>query len=88
MRADAGRASSKSQMGDPEQSVEELQASETAGYKVGEKKTIEELAKLDEADGTLYTLSTVDTPLSSYSLSLHSITCEISLGFFIFCRFM
>ena len=31
---------------------EELQASETTGYKVGEKKTLEELQSLDANDGT------------------------------------
>jgi Rho GDP-dissociation inhibitor len=33
---------------------EELNPTNTTGYKVGEKKTLEELAQLDAQDGTLY----------------------------------
>lgn len=41
------------QMGGDNDNDEDLQASNTAGYKVGEKKTAEELAKLDANDESL-----------------------------------
>ena len=42
-------------MGEEEIKDEELAPTQTAGYKPGEKKTLEELAKLDAQDGMLFT---------------------------------
>ena len=60
-------------MGEEEIKDEELAPTQTAGYKPGEKKTLEELAKLDAQDGMLFTPCLISSSFPALTLSPSSL---------------